>query len=50
VPIGRVVIDRGRAGQAFDRTGDDVGFGRVEIAARRVDAQRPPPFDKLTAP
>jgi len=41
VPIGRVVINRGRAGQSLDRAGDDVGFGRVKVAARRVGAQRP---------
>jgi hypothetical protein len=35
------VIDAGAIGDAGNGAGDDVGFGRMKIAARRIDAQRP---------
>ena len=41
MPIRRVVIHAGPIGQARQRTEDDVGFRRMKIAARRIDAQRP---------
>ena len=47
VPIRRVVIDGGRVADAGHGPGDHVGFGRMEVAARRVDAQRPPRLAEL---
>ena len=41
VPIGGVVEDGGAVGQAVERTGDEIGLRRVEVAARRIDAERP---------
>ncbi len=41
VPLCVVVVHGGSVGQARERTADDVGLGRMEVAARRIDAQRP---------
>ena len=42
VTVRRVVVDRRPVGQPGHGSAHDVGFGRVEVAARRVHAQRPP--------
>jgi hypothetical protein len=47
VSIRRIVIQRGRVAQTVDGAGDDVGFGWMKVAARRVDAQRPSGLAKL---
>jgi len=41
VAIGRVVIDAGDVAETGRRPRDEVRLGRMQIAARRVDAQRP---------
>jgi len=35
------VIDRRRVAKTSRRAGDEVGFGRMEVAAGRIDAKRP---------
>ena len=42
LPIRRVMVHSRRACQARHSTTDDVCLGRVEVAARRIHAQRPP--------
>jgi len=41
VPIRRVVIDRGRLAETGLRADDQIRFGRMEVAAGRIDAEGP---------
>src|SRR5256885_9947917 len=47
VTVCGVVIDRRVGASASAGTGDDIRFGRMEVAARRIDAQRPTRLAKL---